>query len=943
MKENKKKHSVESPELFDKDKFFTLTEDLFLVLDSDGNVKWSNPTVDDLFNDDNTDRNIFTIIHPTEIEKLKKKLHQLASGITPSSFEMKIDDKQSGHRWFLWNSVPYNENDLYYFAGTDITNQKVNEEEIKLIYYTSRAFNESDNLQDSLKIAISEICRITNWPYGEAFIKDSFTGKLTRIASWHEWTSSIIEFDEMYQYFNFDVGQGLIGKAWNEQQPRWMENIYDDDAFLRREAALKAHLNSMFIVPVITGSETIAVIAFFMFERNPENERLVNLISAIVSQLSNLIERKQIEEKLRRSERVLKNAEKIAHMGSWEWDFNNKRMFWSDELYSIFGIPKDRMLDYQTFLNMLSTEGSRKFHQSIEQICDDHQPFEIIEKYVPGDGRERFLNIKGEVVFDKKQNVVKITGTVQDITVEKEINDRVMRSELYYRSLIENSLDMKSIIDLEGRIKFISPSVQRILGYSTTDLINKNLVDFIHPDDHSILTQILYNIKGQTSLISTELRFRGSEGNYCFFESIMKNLSHIPYVEGIVINSRDITAKKIAENAIKTLMEISWKLNSTMDADELMDILVLEAMKLVDAEMGTAGLRTAEGLTSKKLFKGEESEDIEYSWSAGQGIPGKVLMEKEVFIGNELSQELDFEFIQKYSVRNLLCVPILDPHNKVIGFFQLMNRKNEKEFSGDDLEKSLSLSQTASAVIQNAIAYQKILMTEAQLKNSREQLRRLSAHLQSAREEERTRISREIHDELGQALTGLKMDLSWLDKKVKSTSADNTELLKKLDTMGNLVDGTIKTVRKISSELRPGVLDYLGLGAAIEWQAQDFQNRTGIICTLDAGGDYELNQNSSTAVFRIFQETLTNVARHSRATEVKIRMAIDGEDFILEIEDNGKGITETEIYNNKSLGLLGMRERANLIGGDFHIKGTSTGTVVSVIIPYNQNESGEGL
>ena len=134
MKENKKKQSVESPELFDKDKFFTLTEDLFLILDSDGNVKWSNPTVENLFNDDDIDRNIFAIIHPTEIEKLKKKLHQLASGITPSSFEMKIEDKESGHRWFLWNSVPYNENDLYYFAGTDITNQKVNEEEIAARY-----------------------------------------------------------------------------------------------------------------------------------------------------------------------------------------------------------------------------------------------------------------------------------------------------------------------------------------------------------------------------------------------------------------------------------------------------------------------------------------------------------------------------------------------------------------------------------------------------------------------------------------------------------------------------------------------------------------------------------------------------------------------------------------------------------------------------------------
>lgn len=939
---NKLNKKIESAD-FDKDRFFTLTEDLFLIIDSEGTIRWSNPGAESWFNDQ-PDRNIFRIVHPAEIENLKTRISQLSLGNTVPSFEMRLLSKNIGFKWYLWNAAPHPENGLYYFAGRDITPHKQYEEETRLIYHTSRAFGESDNLEDSLQLALNEICRITNWPYAEAFTKDPYSERLVRIASWHDWTSSVIEFDEMHQDFTFSAGEGIIGKAWVGQQPRWVENLYEEKDFLRKSSAKKAHLNSMFLIPVTTSDETVAVMVFFMFVRNPENERLVKLISAIVSQLSNLIERKKIEGELRKSERLLRNAEKMAHIGSWEYDPDKKILFWSDEMFIIFGLPSGKQIDFDDFAGLFSSEGAKKFSDAVKEIANTFEPF-IQEHFIirpPND--KRFLYIKGEALQDTDKNSVKIIGTVQDITSEKKVTEMLIKSELYYRSLIENSLDLKMIVNHQGLIKFISQSVERIIGYTPSELLHNNLNDYVHPDDLEILNTTFSNLSQPGTLISVEFRFRNSTGNFCTFECIMKNLSHVPYVEGIIINSRDITAKKNAETAIKTLMEISWKLNSTLDTDELMDILVTEAMKLIDAEMGTAGLRTAEGLTSRKIYTGSKWKDVEYFWAPGQGIPGRVLEQKKVYINNEIDKSIDEVLIRNFDIMNLICVPILDAHNRGVGFFQLMNRKQADGFSDSDSERLQALAQTASTVIQNALAYQKILMTEAQLKNSREQLRRLSAHLQSAREEERTRIAREIHDELGQALTGLKMDLSWLDKKLKGSENDKTGIISKLESMGNLVDGTIKTVRKISSELRPGVLDYLGLAAAIEWQAQDFQNRTGIVCSIDSGAaDFDLDQNSSTAVFRIFQETLTNVARHSKATQVNIKMDIEEENFVLEISDNGRGITESEIYNNKSLGLLGMRERANLIGGDFHIKGTSTGTVVSVIIPYNQYNPGVGL
>jgi len=227
---------------------------------------------------------------------------------------------------------------------------------------------------------------------------------------------------------------------------------------------------------------------------------------------------------------------------------------------------------------------------------------------------------------------------------------------------------------------------------------------------------------------------------------------------------------------------------------------------------------------------------------------------------------------------------------------------------------------------------------EEELRRSREQLRALTAYLQSVREEERVKIAREIHDDLGQSLTALKMDLAWLKGKLPG---DQRPLQDKAEIMMELIDSMIHTLRRISTELRPAVLDNLGLTAAIEWQAQDFQNRTGIRCELKRTlNDLQLDQNISTTFFRIFQETLTNVTRHAKATEVKISLEEKQSKLILEVKDNGRGITEEEVYGSNSLGILGMRERTLLLGGELQISGVAgKGTTVTVRIPLNRSQT----
>jgi PAS domain S-box-containing protein len=227
---------------------------------------------------------------------------------------------------------------------------------------------------------------------------------------------------------------------------------------------------------------------------------------------------------------------------------------------------------------------------------------------------------------------------------------------------------------------------------------------------------------------------------------------------------------------------------------------------------------------------------------------------------------------------------------------------------------------------------------EERLKTSSEQLRELSRHLESVREKERTSAAREIHDELGQLLTALKMDMSWMGKRLPKLEGS---LAQKSRTMYELIDKAIQTVKRISGELRPGILDDLGLVAALEWQAQELQKHTEIGFEFKASPkEITLDRDRSTAIFRICQEALTNVVRHANATKVKVTLKEEPSRIVLRISDNGKGIEKRQLSDPKSFGLIGMKERAMSWGGEVKINGTpGMGTTIIVSIPLQNMEN----
>jgi signal transduction histidine kinase len=299
-------------------------------------------------------------------------------------------------------------------------------------------------------------------------------------------------------------------------------------------------------------------------------------------------------------------------------------------------------------------------------------------------------------------------------------------------------------------------------------------------------------------------------------------------------------------------------------------------------------------------------------------------LRKPVFVSDILVDPLWSDYrhvVADFGLRACWSTPIFSDDGRVLGTFALYY--DEPRTPND---RQLELIQRATHIAGIAI----------ERKQMEEQLDALSARIERIREEERTGIAREIHDELGQGLTGLKMDVAWVERRLAAQEpVSKDELFARMTAMSELIDETINQVRRISAELRPGVLDHLGLLAAIEWQAQEFEKRTGTRCKVSSNlGEQKLGRELSTGVFRIFQEALTNVARHAEAKHVSVKLDREGRKLELDVHDDGKGISDEAARSPSSLGLLGLRERARRLGGEVSVKSRKpSGTRVRLTVP----------
>lgn len=379
---------------------------------------------------------------------------------------------------------------------------------------------------------------------------------------------------------------------------------------------------------------------------------------------------------------------------------------------------------------------------------------------------------------------------------------------------------------------------------------------------------------------------------------------------------------------------------------------------VIERELQDASVRRERRLAlealraNEKLLKGITS-------SLGEGLyvlnaAGELIFmnpEAERLLGWTESELLGQSVHKIIHPQNPDGTPLADTDCGVLGVLRDGNvYKTDHEVFARKNGSLIPVSYTATAIMEGrkivaaVTAFQDISQrkqAEQDLLDSREQLRELSAHQQSVREEERTRIARELHDELGQMLTAVKLDATWLACRL---SSENPNIVNKINSMSRLLDRTLDAVRRVAADLRPVMLDDLGLAAAVEWLTEEYDKRTGIdirlemdiehgqcdcpsgICNLDAG--------TATAVFRIVQECLTNIARHAQAEHVLVSLKCQGDKLMLVVSDDGKGMPVAGERRHNSYGIIGMRERAHNLGGTFSLSSVPwEGTRVEVVMP----------
>jgi signal transduction histidine kinase len=416
----------------------------------------------------------------------------------------------------------------------------------------------------------------------------------------------------------------------------------------------------------------------------------------------------------------------------------------------------------------------------------------------------------------------------------------------------------------------------------------------------------------------------------------------------------DITERKRTEWHTKATNELLKLFSQTFMKKEYLDELVIMLKKWSGCSF--AGIRLVEdgGDIFFSAFNGFNREFMDKERSPSQGkdhcVCTRVMSGKPEpaeasfmtpggsFVCND-SSIFSHEIRGSRSVRHrrtcpgqgfksLSVVPIRY-RDKVLGAIHLADREGQK-FSPYIIEFLESISPLIGEALYR-------FFIEESLLASREQLRNLSAHLQAAREQERIKVAREIHDELGQSLTAASLELS----RIKIKEQFSKPAAGYLQTAAELIDNAVEDIQRICSELRPRMLDHLGLKAAIEWQAENFSRRTGVHFNLQLdSGHKKLTDAVSTALFRIFQEALTNISRHSGATEVSVDMTAEDKTLLLRVRDNGKGVTKKQLSGEKSFGILGMRERAHELGGELTFSGLrNKGTTITVKIPLDTGGS----
>lgn len=615
--------------------------------------------------------------------------------------------------------------------------------------------------------------------------------------------------------------------------------------------------------------------------------------------IRDITQRKKIENDLRKSNERNDIVAKATSDVIWDWDLESGKVYRSnDGLKKVYGFDDNAPIEMVKDWNLQVHPDDREMITAlIEEIKQpsEQTTFSAEYRFLRQDGDYAHVFDRGYIIRDINGIPVRMIGAAQDITERKKAEDNILKNEEKFRDLIDNISDLICTHDLDGRILSVNKASEKLIGIKFNPQDNMNIKNLLTEDTRDRFSQYITEVQ-KNGFANGLMKIKTRSGDIRIWEyrNTLKTIGvDSPIVRG---HARDITERKKAQELIEMERALSDSIINSLPG-------------------------------------------IFYLFDSDR---------------NFLRWNKNFETVSGYSIPELHLI-------KPIDFFE----DERKEFVKENMDKIFeqgSSSLEANFVTKNGskipyyftgirISYDgKVCMigvgidisdrkkVEQDLEESYASIRNLSDHLQNIREEERTHIAREIHDELGQQLTVIKMDLSWINKKI---GIENDPVNSRMKELLVMLDETVKSVRRISTDLRPSLLDDLGLEAAIEWHLSEFEKRFNVKTQFkQEDEEIILSEHIKIGLFRILQESLTNVARHANAKKVLVTLSWEKDSVVLSVVDNGVGINSQNVVGKKTLGILGMKERAEMMGGKYEINGNpGKGTSVIVSIPLTGNSN----
>ncbi|OAI16102.1 hypothetical protein A1359_08780 [Methylomonas lenta] len=620
-------------------------------------------------------------------------------------------------------------------------------------------------------------------------------------------------------------------------------------------------------------------------------------VEFVVSIGEDITETHHAQELVHTSVRRLNEAQRIAQLGSWELDLKSKRLFWSDEIFRIFEIDKSEFdASYEAFLEYVHPDDQDSVHQAYTKSLENRGPYEITHRLLMPDGRIKWINECCETIYDDQGNALVSKGTAHDITQRKLAEIQLSHYSERLRLACKAAAIGICEWDINTGLAKWDDQNYEIFGLPKQSSIDyQTWAKLVFREDIPKTTSKLRQLMGATHEIHWEFRIhRQNDGVLRYIQAAaIAGYNDNGELDKIVGINIDITPFKQIETALREkkahlaqaqtqALLGSWSIDIVNNIIEWSD----ECYRIFEIPIDKP-LAYQDFLA---LIYPEDQAAVDKAWQAAkQG--------------------------ERYDIQHRILVN---------GKIKWLRECAELILSDDgQLLRGLGTVQDIT----------ELKVVEQNLEYSRLQIRQLAASCEKAKEDERKRIALEVHDELGQMLSALRMQISLLRIKFAD---NNKQLLEQIHSIMELLDKTIQVTRDVATALRPPVLE-MGIASALEWLVSDFSKQSGIECELHLPKTpVNLNEDSSIVVFRITQESLTNVLRHSAASRVIISIAANPDYYVLKIHDNGKGFDPSVRTKTKSFGLIGIQERALMLGGDATIDSASgNGTLIQVRIPTN--------